>query len=83
MPLPKNEAWFPAKTHGYGWGLPARWQGWLVVLSCLAAFGVGVRFLLLAKHAGYFAAYVIGLALALTLVCWRTGEPARWRWGGD
>jgi hypothetical protein len=22
--------WFPKKRYGWGWGLPVRWQGWLV-----------------------------------------------------
>lgn len=24
--------WFIQKKYGYGWGLPARWQGWVVVV---------------------------------------------------
>ena len=27
--------WFPAKTYGYGWGLPKVWQGWAVLLGLL------------------------------------------------
>ncbi|WP_269146578.1 hypothetical protein [Xanthomonas oryzae] len=26
----KKDYWFPAKTYGWGWGLPTVWQGWLV-----------------------------------------------------
>ncbi len=22
--------WFPVKRYGWGWGLPVRWQGWVV-----------------------------------------------------
>jgi len=29
----KKEIWFPTKRYGYGWGLPIRWQGWIVLLS--------------------------------------------------
>ena len=32
--------WFPAKSYGFGWGLPITWQGWLVFLGawrCLPA----------------------------------------------
>jgi hypothetical protein len=32
-------------------------------------------------HPGMFAASVLVLSLALTLICWKTGEPPRWRWG--
>jgi hypothetical protein len=28
-----RKVWFPAKTYGYGWGLPCCRQGWLVVLG--------------------------------------------------
>ena len=27
-----NKPWFGRKTIGWGWGLPARWQGWLVLI---------------------------------------------------
>ena len=33
--------WFPAKTYGWGWGLPITWQGWLVFLAALALFACG------------------------------------------
>ena len=69
--------WFPAKRHGWGWGLPSAWQGWAalaVYLAVVAAIGVAwppstgaLRFFLL-----------VGLAsAAFTLVCWITGEPPR------
>jgi hypothetical protein len=25
--------WFPAKTYGWGWGLPSTWEGWLVLVG--------------------------------------------------
>lgn len=28
--------WFPAKKYGWGWGMPATWQGWLVLGAYLA-----------------------------------------------
>ena len=41
--------WFPAKTYGWGWGLPITWQGWLVFLAALALFACGA-FLLSLIH---------------------------------
>ncbi len=32
-----NRPWFPARRHGWGWGLPVAWQGWAVVVACLLA----------------------------------------------
>ena len=42
MSLPRDKAWFPAKRYGYGWGLPSRWQGWVVMLVFFGALGCGV-----------------------------------------
>lgn len=28
--------WFPAKRYGWGWGPPATWQGWVVLLLWFA-----------------------------------------------
>ena len=45
MSLPEDEAWFPAKRYGYGWGLPIRWQGWVVsVLYFGVVIAAGVAF---------------------------------------
>ena len=39
VPSPDTEAndrpryWFPAKRYGWGWGLPAVWQGWVVLVG--------------------------------------------------
>jgi len=31
----EKKFWFPAKRYGWGWGLPCRWQGWVVLLIYL------------------------------------------------
>jgi len=59
------------------------WQGW-TVLAVFFALLVAGAFLFPPKRA--FAAYisfVVVLAVLLLGVCWLTGEPPRWRWGGD
>jgi len=35
--------WFPTKTYGWGWGLPVRWQGWLVLAGYFALQYLGIR----------------------------------------
>lgn len=82
MSLPRDKAWFAAKTYGYGWGRPLRWQGWAVLSGFIVLLGAGGFGLRPDMHPGYFVAYVVGLGVALTIICWRKGEPARWRWGG-
>lgn len=80
MSAPKKY-WFPAKRYGWGWGLPATWQGWLV----LGAYVAGAVALAVGcppdTHKGVFFSGIVGLSLLLVVICWRKGEPPRWRWG--
>lgn len=82
MPI-QGTYWFPAKSYGWGWGLPATWQGWLV----LAVFGVlivvGVLLFPPATERNQFVGYLVALSAVLVIVCWITGEPPHWRWGRD
>jgi len=79
MPLPKDKAWFSARRYGYGWGLPARWQGWLVIVIFFAALAAGVGFA--RSHPMAFTIYIAALGIALVAVCAWKGEYPRWRWG--
>jgi len=79
-PTPHSRYWFPAKRYGWGWGLPATWQGWVVMVCWLAAFTTGA--IVLAPH--HMAAYLIFatvMAAVLIAICYAKGEPPRWRWG--
>ncbi|MDE3010821.1 MAG: hypothetical protein KGI67_08030 [Pseudomonadota bacterium] len=82
MDRPPAQYWFPAKRFGWGWGPPRCWQGWAVVVVYAAVnvfggalllpyLGVSAELLLLAVTTAVFIA-----------ICWLTGEPPRWRWGG-
>ncbi len=75
--------WFPAKRYGWGWGLPARWQGWVVLAVYTAAVVLGAVVFDPARQAAAFAAWVGAASGLLVGVCWWTGEPPRWRWGGE
>ncbi len=73
--------WFKAKQYGYGW-YPATWQGWLAMLVWVLMFvGAHARWDVERQTAQYFAD-VFASTAALLLLCWYTGEKARWRWGG-
>jgi hypothetical protein len=74
--------WFPAKRYGWGWGPPARWQGWVVMLLWTVAVFEG---LFLLRHNPYrpavSLAFVFFMSAVLTLICYWKGEPTKWRWG--
>ncbi|MHC1769236.1 MAG: hypothetical protein AB9869_33970 [Verrucomicrobiia bacterium] len=82
MSLPRNKAWFGAKTYGYGWGLPRRWQGWAVFLGYLSAV-IAASFLLAPKHVVGFFILLWVLTLGVLGMCMWKGEQPRWRWGGE
>ncbi len=75
--------WFPAKRYGWGWGLPSRWQGWVVLAAFIALVAAGGFIFPPARGAGFYLGYVTILTLVLIAVCWAKGEPPRWRWGKD
>ena len=73
--------WFPAKRYGWGWGLPVRWQGWLVIAAFVGLLVLGVFLFPPRTQMAAYLTYVIALGALLCAVCWLKGEPPRWRWG--
>ena len=84
MNAPSRRYWFRAKTCGYGWGLPLRWQGWAVLLVYFALL-IAVSTIVFPRPAEAFwtALYGLGLSLVLVLVCYLTGEKPRTRRDGQ
>lgn len=78
--------WFKAKRYGYGW-YPATWQGWLVTLAAIVLIMVNTSMIDRTSHSvsdtliGAFVVNAIIVAVLIT-ICVKTGEKARWRWGG-
>lgn len=72
--------WFRAKRYGWGWGLPATWEGW-VTLGVFLAVTVGAPVVF---GDGALAVTIIEIAAlgGLILLCAIKGEPPKWRWGG-
>lgn len=70
--------WFPAKSYGWGWGIPNCWQGWAVFAAYAVLMVAGA---LVLDQKDMFTAYTIALSLVLVGVCWWKGEPPKWRWG--
>lgn len=79
MPLPKEKAWFPAKTYGWGWGPPRRWQGWVVMIVFFVALLAGAR--LIKQGPIIYVAYSLAWAVVLIAVAYWKGEAPRWSWG--
>ena len=77
----RKEYWFPARTYGWGWGLPSAWQGWVVYGIAAALLVAGVFIFPPVTRPLAFQAYTWSVVLLLVLVCWLKGEPPRWRWG--
>lgn len=72
--------WFPAKRRGWGWGAPATWQGWAVLVAFVVLLaGCAIRFPP-SSHTIEFVASVAVLCAVLTAICFAKGEPPRWRW---
>lgn len=79
---PESGYWFRAKTYGWGWGLPLRWQGWAVLGAFFVLLSVGSLWLLSPAHNPiFFLGYITFLTVALVAVCFAKGEPPKWRWG--
>ncbi len=80
MQSDEKKVWFPAKRYGWGWGLPCRWQGWVVFLTYLV-LAVGGLSLLAKEHLVLLGiAYVWVLSIGLIIICFLKGEKPRWRW---
>ena len=73
--------WFPAKTRGWGWGLPVAWQGWFVLALFFVLVLVGALLLLPRYGQWIFLSYCAVLVVVLVAICWKTGAPPRWRRG--
>jgi len=77
----EDRYWFPAKRYGWGWGLPNRWQGWLVLAIFVLLVGILVRVLPPQAALVPFIIGVLVLIAALMAICYAKGEPPKWRWG--
>jgi hypothetical protein len=79
----KKNYWFKGKRYGWGW-YPSSWQGWGVLLGFIAlilwnsshtdASGQTLRPFILEN---------LLLVVLLIVICYRTGEPPKWRWGEE
>ena len=74
--------WFPAKTYGWGWGLPSVWQGWAVLAVSAMLFVLGLVVIDPHTQPMLFVTYISVISIVLIAICMAKGEPPSWRWGG-
>jgi hypothetical protein len=78
----KPEFWFPVKSYGWGWGLPVRWQGWVVLASYFALMFAGISYFRPQRDMVGLLTYLALLTAALIVIVVVKGErPVGWRWG--
>jgi drug/metabolite transporter (DMT)-like permease len=75
--------WFAAKRHGWGWGLPVCWQGWVVFVAYAALLYGGMYYFKQQRNVSALLIYLLALTAVLIVIVAIKGErPVRWRWGG-
>jgi uncharacterized membrane protein YhaH (DUF805 family) len=80
--------WFRAKKYGWGW-TPASIEGWLVLAAFVVLVALDAVVLRYRTQHGVpvfraLVSFYLRLAIlvvALIVICLKTGEPPRWRWG--
>jgi hypothetical protein len=76
--------WFPAKRYGWGWGLPVRWQGWVVLAAYAALLFAGIDLFKARRDSSSLLLYFVVLTAVLVAIIAFKGEgPLRWRWGKE
>ena len=79
----RDKYWFPAKRFGWGWGPPATWQGWVVLVGYIAVVAVIGTYLSPDRHPLLFPIGIVLATCVLIGICLKKGEPPAWRWGGE
>jgi drug/metabolite transporter (DMT)-like permease len=84
MTAAKPTHWFAVKQYGWGWGMPVRWQGWVVLFGYLGLVYAGIYWLAPSRSASVLAFYLLIITALLVVICaWKGERPLRWRWGGE
>jgi hypothetical protein len=82
MERSKPQYWFPVKRYGWGWGLPVRWQGWVVLLLYFTLIYIGIRYFRPRDNvAGFLVSLAFASLLLVAVVAWKGEKPLAWRWG--
>ncbi len=83
--------WFRTKRYGWGW-VPATWEGWLVTFFFMLMLIPALDSISQANASThsvsdffyaiffYIVFMIVDLAVFI-MICYKTGEKPRWRWG--
>jgi drug/metabolite transporter (DMT)-like permease len=86
LPLsdPPPGYWFPAKSYGWGWGPPVKWQGWFVLIGFFGLQAFGIWHFKAQRNVGGLFIYLAVVTALLIVVVYIKGErPTKWRWGRE
>lgn len=74
-------AWFRAKSHGYGAGLPIVWQGWLLMTAHILLI-LGISLLFMERLERVIPLILLAAVAPFPIYAARTEGGWKWRWGG-
>jgi hypothetical protein len=78
----KPQYWFPVKRYGWGWGLPVRWQGWVVMVLYFASIFGAIRYFHPQNNpGGVLLVLAIATVILIAICAWKGEKPLAWRWG--
>jgi hypothetical protein len=75
-----KKLWFKAKLYGWGW-YPSSWQGLIILLLSISVFAFFWIKILKGQDVIFNSIAIAADFLALIIICYKTGEKPRWRWG--
>lgn len=82
MEQDKPDYWFAVKRYGWGWGMPARWQGWAVLALYFGSIFLAIRYVPPRNAAlGFILWFAFASIVLGVIVVWKGERPVRWRWG--
>lgn len=82
--MKNKKLWFGAKKYGWGW-TPITWEGWAVTIGYIVIV-LGCSLTLDEKSSAREVLFMgvlptILATISLIRICYKKGEPPRWRWG--
>lgn len=74
MRLRPRDPWFPRKRIGWGWRLPRRWPGWVVLATALIAIMALTLLWPTPRARALYYGLTGGTVALLVVMAWWTGE---------
>lgn len=80
----EKKIWFKRKKYGIGW-TPAAWEGWIITLIYPFLLILPIIFIRpwTKTIVTIWYGYLTTITIAYIYVCYRFGEPLKWRWGNQ